>query len=150
MAFGNLGKALVGQAIETTKKNVLDGLMSPETAKSAEKIQAAKPVAAPTADAIGGVILGQIEAMQRALKEEQELVVLFTAGSETLRVLEIFVPSLHVFVLVGVDSEQNVTRVVIPAEAAQLVCKIMKATSGVQPVRVNVRWPRPKEPAPAA
>src|SRR5271165_483066 len=130
MAFGNLGKALVGQAIETTKKNVLDGLMSPETAKSAEKIQAAKPPAAAPADAIGGIILSQIEAMQRALKEEQELVVLFTAGAETLRVLEIFIPSIHVFVLVGVDAEQNVTRVVIPAEAAQLVCKIMKVAPG--------------------
>lgn len=150
MAFGNIGKALVGQAIESTKKNVLDGLMSPETAKSAEKIQAAKLPAPPAADAIGGVILGQIEAMQRALKEEQELVVLFTAGTETFRVLEVFVPTLHVLVLVGVDSDQNVTRVVVPAEAAQLVCKIMKVNPGAQPVRVQVRWPKPKEPAAGA
>ena len=146
MAFGNIGKALV----ETTKKSVLDGLMSPETAKTAEKIQAAKLPAPPPADAIGGVILGQIEAMQRALKEDQELLVLFTAGTETFRVLEIFVPTIHVLVLVGVDSDQNVTRAVAPAEAAQLVCKIMKVNPGTPQVRVHVRWPKPKEPAAGA
>jgi hypothetical protein len=145
MAFGNIGKVLVGQALETTKKSVLDGLLSPETAKSVEKIQAITPPAQAPGDPIGVVILNQLQAMQRALREDQELVVLFTAGAETLRVLEIFVPTLQVFVLVGVDADQNVTRVVIPAEAAQLVCKIMKVAAGSQAVRVSVRWPRPKE-----
>jgi hypothetical protein len=146
MAFGNIGKVLVGQAIETTKKSMLDGLLSPETAKSAEKIHAASPTPQAPGDPIGVVILNQLQAMQRALREDQELVVLFTAGAETLRVLEVFVPTLQVFVLVGVDGDQNVTRVVIPAEAAQLVCKIMKVAEGAHAVRVNVRWPRPKEP----
>jgi hypothetical protein len=146
MAFGNIGKTLVGQAIETTKKSVLDGLMSPETAKTAAKIQAEKPPAVAPGEPIGAVILGQIQAMQRALREDQELLIVFTTGAETLRVLEIFVPTAQVFVLVGVDAEQNVTRVVIPAEAAQLVCKIMKVAAGAQPVRVTVRLPRPKEP----
>ena len=88
--------------------------------------------------------MGQIQAMQRAMKEDQELVVLFETGGETLRVLEIFVPSPHVFVLAGIDAEQNVTRVVIAAESAQLVCKIMKVAPEAKPIRVNVLTPRPK------
>jgi hypothetical protein len=149
MAFGNIGRVIAGQAIENTKKNVMDALRTPETAKAAEKIQSERPAAAAPGETIGAVILGQIQAMQRAMKEDQELMVLFTAGGETLRVLEIFVPSLQVFVLAGIDAEQNVTRVVIPAEAATLVCKIMKVAPESLPIRVNVRSPRPKtEPQP--
>ena len=43
MALGNLGKVLAGQAIETTKKNVLDALRVPETVKTAEKIRPTGP-----------------------------------------------------------------------------------------------------------
>ena len=144
MAFGNLGKTIAGQAFETTKKNVLDALLSPETARAAEKIQSERPAAPPPGEPIGGVILGQIQAMQRALKDDQELVVLISAAGETLRVLEVFVPSVKVFVLAGVDTEQNVTRVVIPSESAQLVCKIVRVAEGAKPIRVNVLSPRPK------
>ena len=147
MAFGNIGRVIAGQAIDATKKNVMDALRVPETAKAVEKIQAERPAAPAPGESIGGVILGQIQAMQRPLKEDQELVVLFTAGDETLRVLEIFVPSLQVFVLAGVDAEQNVTRVVIPADAATLVCKIMKVAPEGKPIRVNVLSPRPKPEA---
>jgi len=145
MAFGNLGRTLAGQAIETTKKNVLDALLSPETSKAVEKIQTERPAPAAAGEAIGTVILAQIQAMQRALKEDQELVVLFETGGETLRVLEVFVPSVKVFVLAGVDAEQNVTRVVIAADTAQLVCKIVKVAEGAKAIRVNVLSPRPKE-----
>jgi hypothetical protein len=138
MAFGNLGRTIAGQALETTKKNVLDAIMSE---KPAEK--PAPGAAAHQPEPIGAVILNQMQAMQRALKEDQELLVLFNGGGEKFRVLEVFVPSLHVFVLAGVDSDQNVTRVVIPAESAQLVCKIVKVAEGAKPVRVNVLSPRP-------
>jgi hypothetical protein len=147
MAFGNIGRVIAGQAIETTKKNVLDALRVPETARAAEKIQTDRQAAPPAGENIGAVILGQIQAMQRSMKDDQELMVLFETGGETLRVLEIFVPSPHVFVLAGIDSDQNVTRVVIPAESAQLVCKIMKVAPEAKPIRVNVLSPRPKPEA---
>jgi len=147
MAFGNIGKMIAGQAIEATKQNVMDSLRPAEAAKPAEKTQPDRPAAPPAADSIGGVILGQIQAMQRPMKDDQELIVHFTAGNETLRVTEIFVPSLHVLVLAGVDAEQNVTRVVIPAEAATLVCRIMKVAPDAKPVRVNILSPRPKPDA---
>jgi hypothetical protein len=143
MAFGNIGKALAGQALEATKKNVMDAITGPES-KAADKNPAASAVPPPAPESVGGTILGQLQAMQRPLKEDQELVVLFQAGGETLRVLEIFVPNLQVFVLAGVDAEQNVTRVIVPVETAQLVCKIKKVPEDAKPVRVNVLSPRPK------
>jgi hypothetical protein len=140
MAFGNIGKALVGQAIETTKKNMMDGLMSADSSKPAEK----HPAAPGPAEPIGGVILGQIQGMQRALREDQELLVYCDAGGEKLRVTDIFVPNLQVLVLAGEDAEKNITRLVTPADSVQLVCKIMKVAPGAQPVRINVRSPRAK------
>jgi hypothetical protein len=137
MAFGNIGRVIAGQALETTKKNVMDAIMSEKPAE--------KHASPPQNEPLGAVILNQLQAMQRALREDQELLVTFAAGGEILRVLEVFVPSVHVFVLAGADKDQNVTRVVIPAEAAQLVCKIVKVAAGASPVRVNVRSPRPKQ-----
>ncbi len=137
MAFGNIGRVIAGQALETTKKNVMDAIMSE---KPAEKPAPPPPQPEP----IGAVILNQLQAMQRALRDDQELLVSFAAGGETLRVFEIFVPSVHVFVLAGVDAAQNVTRIVIPAEEAQLLCKIVKVAPDASAVRVTVRSPRPK------
>jgi uncharacterized protein (UPF0218 family) len=142
MAFGNIGKALVGQALESTKKNVLDNLMAADAPRPAEKSHT--PAAPP--DPVGVVILNQIQGMQRALRDDQELVVSIDTGSDMLRVTDIFVPTLQVLVLAGEDDEKNVTRVVTAAESAKLVCKIVRVAPGAQAVRVNIRWPRPKEP----
>jgi hypothetical protein len=137
MAFGNIGKVIAGQALEATKKNVMDAITGPEAPKPGEKPQ-------PAPESIGGIILGQIQAMQRPLKEDQELVVLFHTGSESLRVTEIFVPNVQVFVFAGVDSQGNVTRAVVPADRAQIVCKIMKIAPEARPVRVTILSARPK------
>jgi hypothetical protein len=137
MAFGNIGKVIAGQALEATKKNVMDAITGPEAPKPGEKPQA-------TPESIGGLILGQIQAMQRPLKDDQELVVLFHTGAESLRVTEIFVPNVQVFVFAGVDSLGNVTRAVVPSDRAQIVCKIMKIAPDARPVRVNILSPRPK------
>jgi hypothetical protein len=139
MALGNLGKVIAGQAFETTKKGVLDAFSS-EPAKTHEK-PAEKP--APP-EPVGGIFLGQIQGMQRALKDDQELLVHVHTGGEMLRVLEIFVPSLQVLVLAGVDADQNVTRVIVPADQLKLVCKIVRVAPNAKPVRVNVLSPRPK------
>lgn len=139
MSLGNIGKALAGQAFEATKKNVIDTIVGPEPAKPGEK-----PAATPVTEPVGGLILGQIQAMQRPLKEDQELVVLYHTGSEMLRVTEIFVPNVQVFVLAGVDGGGNVTRAIVPAEQARLVCKIMKVAPEGRAVRVSVLSPRPK------
>jgi hypothetical protein len=81
--------------------------------------------------------------MQKALKEDDELLVLLHNGLETMRVMEIYVPSWGVAVLTGIDSDRNLTRVISPVENLQLICKVMKAPAGTKPVKVSVIAPRP-------
>ena len=94
-------------------------------------------------ETLGAAILGQIQAMQKALKEDQELLVMCQAGAESVRVLEIFVPSWQIFILAGVDANRNTTRIISPAEALQLVCKVIKAPPGPQPNRIIFKTPKP-------
>jgi len=138
MTIGSLGKTLANQAIESTKNSVMDAVRTPNPPKPAEQ----KPVAAPPDT--GAAIVAQIQAMQRPLKDDQELAVLFRAGDEMLRINEIFVPNPEVLVFAGVDSNGNVTRVISPVNAAQVVCRILKVPSGAAPSRVNVLTPRPQ------
>ena len=138
MALGNFGKVLADQAIEATKKNVLGTLSGPEAAKPAVPA----PQQAPAE--VGAVILGQVQGMQKALKEDQELLIQYFTGAEVIRVTEIFVPSIQVFVLSGTDVAGNAVRIVVPATAAALITRVTKSDPVAGPVRVNVLSPRPK------
>jgi hypothetical protein len=146
MTIGSLGKVLANQAIESTKATVLDAVM-PSDPKRAGPSKTPEPtpaaIHAGTADT-GSAIIGQIQAMQRPLKEDQELAVLFRAGDEMLRVTEIFVPNSEVLVFAGTDAQGNVTRVISPVNAAQVICKIFKVAPGATASRVNVLTPRPQ------
>jgi hypothetical protein len=129
MALGEFTRQLAQQAIGNQVKDLLD---SP-------------PGAAPPPEGIGPTIFGQIQAMQKALKEDQELVVLFHSRAETIRVVEFFAPSWQVAVLTGIDANKNVTRIVSPFESLQLVCKPMKAPSPpAKPLRINFIAPKAK------
>lgn len=84
------------------------------------------PVAAETvaADNLAATLMGQVQAMQNALKEDQELVVLCAAGAASVRVHEMFAPSARVLVVTGIDAaDKALTRIVLPADALQLICK---------------------------
>src|SRR4051812_33822375 len=105
MAFAEITKQLAQQALGDTIKDALD--------------PPAKP-APPQPDSAGAVILAQLQAMQRALKPDEELVILFNTGPETIRILEVFVPSSQVFVLTGADGGKNVTRIISTTDALQL------------------------------
>jgi hypothetical protein len=141
MTIGSIGKALASQAMESTKNTVMDAVRPAEPAKPAE----ARPVQQDT----GSIIIGQIQAMQRPLRDDQELAVTFRAGNEMLRVTEIFVPSGQVLVFSGIDPEGNITRVISAVDATQVVCKVVQVTPGSNPVRVNVLTPKPP-PKPVA
>jgi hypothetical protein len=104
---------------------------------------AKEPAAPAQKESVCAVILAQINAMQKALKEDEELVVLFQSGAEKIRVMEIFVPSWQVAVLKGLDADRNPVRVVSPAESLQLVCKVVKTPPGVKPARVGLIAPKP-------
>ena len=128
MALGELTKQLATQALGDSMKNLLE----PEKAE--------KGAPHPPADTLCAAVLAQIQAMQKALKEDQELLVSATAAGERIRVLEIFVPSQKLFVLTGVDAEKNLTRVIAPVDSTQLVCKVVKASAN--PVRIAIKVAR--------
>jgi hypothetical protein len=125
MALGELTKQLAQQALLSA------------TEKPPEKAPAAPAVDNPAA-----VVLGQIAAMQKALKEDEELVVTLHTGGERLRVMEIFTPSRQIAVLSGHDGERNLTRVISAVDALQLVCKVMKVAAGAKASRVGLVTPK--------
>jgi hypothetical protein len=127
MALVDLGKQLAQQAIlsATTKDP--------------------PPLAGPAADQTGAIILGQVGAMQKALKEDEELVVLFQTGAERLRVMEIYLPSPQVAVLSAVDANRSMTRVIAPVPSLQLLCRVAKVQPGAKPSRVGLITAKPKD-----
>jgi hypothetical protein len=142
MPLGNLTKQLAQQALQANVSDMLDSLRPKDAAQVAESIKDARQAAAP-GENVCAVILGQVQAMQKALKEDEELVVLSQSGLETVRVMEIFVPSWGVAVLTGIDPDRNLTRVITPTDRLQLTCKVMKVQEGARPVKVAVIAPKP-------
>ena len=143
MSFGLLTKQLAKQAISNQVADVVDSLRPPDAASLAESLTASKPQGGSAGDNIGAVVVGQLQAMQNALKEDHELVVLCTIGLETLRVLEVYAPSWRVAVLTGIDSDKIITRVICPVESLQLVCKGMPLQAGSKPARIRFVTPKP-------
>jgi hypothetical protein len=135
LPLGELGKAITGQAFDSAL-----GALTGDTKKPAPPapVAASGPVQPPD---VGSVILGQLQAMQKSLKEDQELVVQFRNGEEMLRIVEVFVPSPQVFVLSGNDGQQRLTRIITPAASVQLTCKVLRVTPGVAPVRLKIMTP---------
>jgi len=144
MALAQIGKQLAQQVVGEKMKEVVDSLRPPDAAKLVDPARQEKPAAAAPGESLSAVILGQIQAMQRACKEDQELVVLCSAGLETLRVLEFYAPAAQVLVMTGIDTDRNVTRVISSVESVQLVCKVMAVQPGGKPARVNFISPKPK------
>jgi len=95
------------------------------------------PPPAPALEPAGSVILSQIGAMQKALKDDEELVV-HLSGAEKIRVFEIFLPTSQVAVLSGVDANRAGTRVVSAVAALQLICRTAKVPPGAKPARINL------------
>ncbi len=99
------------------------------------------PPAAPQGESPSAVLLGQISAMQKALKEDEDLLV----TCQGIRVLEIFVPSRQMAVLTGLDAERSLTRIIAGVESLQLICKVVKAQPGAKPQRIALVTPKPKD-----
>jgi hypothetical protein len=131
MALVELGKQLAQQA-----------LMNAATGKDDDKKSA--PGAAP-ADPTGPVIFGQLAAMQKALKEDEELIVYCNSGPDRIRVMELFQPSPQVVVLTGIDANRTLTRVISAVDVLQLVCKTGKVAPGSKAARVALVTPKSKD-----
>jgi hypothetical protein len=140
MGFVNLTKQFAQAAIEDQVKDVL-GVKRPAEAP----VAAEKPAVSAVPEDVGAAILKQVQAMQAALKENEELVVLFHSGLDPLRVMDIFVPAPQVVVLAGLDAEKNITRVISPAHALQLTCKVMKIQPPAVPARIRFLTPKTPE-----
>jgi hypothetical protein len=144
MALAQLGKQLAQQMVGDKIQDVMDSLRPPDVGKILDPTKQEKPAPSAPGETLGTAILGQVQAMQRACKEDQELVVLCNAGLETLRVLEFYAPSAQMLVMTGIDTERNVTRVISPVDAVQLVCKVMSVQAGAKPARINFRGAQPR------
>lgn len=134
-------KQLAQQAIGNHVQDVVDSLRPADAASTAESLAGAKP-AVPAGDNIGAIVIAQVQAMQKSLKDDQELIVLYATGLETVRVLEIYAPSWRVVVLTGIDAGKVITRVICPVESLQLVCKPMPVQAGAKPARLRFVTPK--------
>jgi hypothetical protein len=121
MAFVDITKQLAQQAIQSAIQD---------------------PPAAPATDNPGAVMLNQIGAMQKALKDDEELVIYLQSGVEKIRVMEIFLPSAQVAVLTGIDANRVIARVVSAVAALQLLVRTGKAQPGSKAVRINLVMPK--------
>jgi hypothetical protein len=130
MAFGNLTKQLAAQALGSTVDNVLDSRTD-------------KP-ASPEQPDLCATVVGQVQAMQKALNDLLELAVHYQAGAERIRIFEIYVPSPQVLVLSGIDNDKNMTRIISPVGSVQLICKVMRVQPNAKPIRINFIAPKPK------
>jgi len=122
MAFVDLTKQLAQQAIQSAMQD--------------------PPAAAPTADNPGATILNQIGAMQKTLKDDEELVIYLQSGADKIRVMEIFLPTAQVAVLTGIDANRVMTRVVSAVGVLQLLVRTGKAQPGGKAVRINLVIPK--------
>jgi hypothetical protein len=122
MAFVDLTKQLAQQAIQSAMQD--------------------PPPPPPVGDNPGAVILNQVGAMQKALKDDEELVIYVQSGTEKIRVMEIFLPAPQVAVLTGIDANRVMTRVVSAVEALQLLIRTGKTQPGTKPVRINLVIPK--------
>jgi hypothetical protein len=130
MPFGDLTRQFAEHAIGKSTKELLG-----------ESLGGEKPASVP-ADSVGAVMIAQLQAMQKPLKDDEELVVSCELGREAVRVMEIFIPSWNVAVLIGFDSSKAVTRVVAPFETLRLVCKVAKVAPPAKPSRIRVVTPK--------
>lgn len=144
MALVELGKQFAAQVVGDKVNTLLDTLRPPDAAKLAEAMRSEKPAVPAPGENISATILGQIQAMQKACREDQELVVICASGVETLRVLEFYAPTPQVLVMNGIDTNRNVTRVVAPVESVQLVCKVLPVQEGGKAARVSFAVVKPK------
>ncbi len=131
MSLGEFTKQLAKEAIGNQMKDVMGAPRPQETPE-------------PIPGHLGAVLIGQVQAMQNALKEDQELVVTCAVGGEQIRITELFSPAPGVLVLTGLDKERNVSRIVTAASAVQLLCKPAQAATGTKGTRMRFVLPRPK------
>jgi hypothetical protein len=118
------------------------GELTKQIASEAIRNAVNPPAVPPRPDNPGAAMLAQVQAMQKALKDDEELIVWCQAGGERVRVLELFFPSWQVAVLTGIDRDKSTARVIAAVETLQLVCKVAKVAPGAAAARLKFVTPR--------
>ena len=131
MSLGEFTKQLAKEAIGNQMKDVMGGARPPDAVET-------------TPAHLAAMLIGQVQAMQNALKDDQELLVTCMIAAETIRITELFSPAAGVLVLTGLDKDRNVARIVASASAVQLLCKPVQAGGGAKGARIRFILPRPK------
>ncbi|MEZ5399153.1 MAG: hypothetical protein R2729_05750 [Bryobacteraceae bacterium] len=131
MGFGAITKQLAQEALGSQVKELMDTVRPPEGA-------------APDPDNLAAAVMGQVHAMQAALKDDQELMLSCVAGGAEFRVVEIYAPSPKLLVLTGLDAARAVVRVIAPVDSVQLVCRPAPAKGDAKPLRIRLVAPKPK------
>ncbi len=131
MSFGAITKQLAQEALGSQVKELMDTVRPPDAAP-------------PDPDNVAAAIMGQVHAMQAALKEDQELMVQCSVGTAALRVVEIYAPTPKLLVLTGLDGDRAVARIIAPADLVQLICKPIAAKPDSKPMRIRLVTPKPK------
>ena len=134
MSIGAITKQLAAEALGNQMAEVMEGLRPNETRTG----ETTEP------ESLTAVVMAQVQAMQNALKEDQELLVLCTVGPTTLRVLELYAPSPKLLVVTGAEGERGIARIISPVEAVQLVCRPVPVKPEAKPVRVRMVAGKPK------
>ena len=111
MALGNLTNKLATQALNEQVNKVVD-VSVPRNPPNPLNRPRRKPPELLTI--WGKLFVAELQAMQKALKDDQELVVTVSTGLDTLRVSDVYLPSGQLLVLSGYDVDRNVTRVISP------------------------------------
>jgi hypothetical protein len=122
----------IGELTKQLAQHAVEGIVTSDT-----------PATPAVPENVSSIVTGEIMAMQKGLKEDQELVITYTVGSETIRVREIFVRSPQVAVLIGTGLDKALTRVICSFDTLTLVCKPMPVAAGATPLRVRIAMPKP-------
>ena len=95
---------------------------------------------------MGNIILGQIHAMQKALKEDEELALWFGSGADRIRVFEVFLPTWKLAVLTGRPEERLVLFVACFGIAETIFVHFRRRRCvpvSMVPLRLSPAHPRP-------
>lgn len=144
VALGEIAKQVAKEALGNQMKSVVDSLRPADLAGISDSIADSRPASGGPASSVAATIAAEVQAMQKALKESEELVIVCATSVTTLRILDIYVPSPDLLVLTGIDPDKTVTRIIAAAATIQLACKPMPVLSGAKPVRVRVILPKTK------
>ena len=80
--------------------------------------------------------------MQKPLKDDEELVVLYQNGTEKIRVFELAAVSRQVALLTGPDHQNNRRESWRLSRPCNSICKIYKVARGSKAIRVNLTPPK--------